>query len=63
MASWKDPHEWPPGGSLELWDELANILSVRLCSSSMDKDILAWGPFPKGKFSVAQGYAQLDNHL
>ena len=61
MASSKDPHEWPPGGSPKLRAELSNLLSMRLCSSSMDKDILAWGPCPKGNFSVAQGYARLDN--
>ena len=50
-----------PRGSPELQAELANLLSMRLCSSSMDKDILAWGPCPKGNFIVAQGYARLDN--
>ena len=56
VASWKDLHEWPPGGFVELQAELANLLSMRLFSSSIDKDILAWGPCPKGKFSVSQGY-------
>ena len=50
-----------PKGLLRATTKLANILFSRLCSSSMDKDILAWGPYPKGKFSVAQGYARLDN--
>ena len=61
VAYWKDPHEWPLGGSLEIWAEWANLLSVRLCSSSKDKNILPLGPRPKEKFSVAQGYAWLDN--
>ena len=57
VASWKDPQDWPSRGSLESQAELENLLFSRLCSSSKDKDILAWGPCPKGKFSVAQGYA------
>ena len=61
VAYWKDPSEWPWGGSLEIQADLASLLSDRLCSSSKDKDILAWSLSPKGKFSVAQGYAWLDN--
>lgn len=61
VACWKDPNDWPLGGSTEIRAELDNLLSGRLCSSSRDKDILASGLCPKGKFSVAQGYAWLDN--
>ena len=56
VASWNDPLEWPLGGSSKIWAKLANLLSIRLCSSSKDNDILAWGRCPKGKYSVTQGY-------
>ena len=29
VASWKDPQDWPPGGSLEIRDELENLLFSR----------------------------------
>lgn len=63
VTCWKDPLEWPLGGSDEDRVVLVNILEGRLCSSLKERDILAWGPNPKGKFSVVEGYAQLDRHF
>ncbi|XP_059077196.1 uncharacterized protein LOC131876295 [Cryptomeria japonica] len=63
VACWKDPQEWPLGGSDEDRDVLVRILKDRLCSSLNGRDVLAWSPSPKGKFIVAQGYARLDKNL
>lgn len=63
VACWKDPQEWPDGGSEEDRAFLAQVLKDRFCSSLKERDILAWSPSPKGKFSVAQGYATLDRNL
>lgn len=63
VTCWKDPLEGPLGGSDEDRVVLVNILEGRLCSSLKERYILAWGPNPKGKFFVAEGYAQLDRQL
>ncbi|XP_057856267.1 uncharacterized protein LOC131065696 [Cryptomeria japonica] len=63
VACWKDPQEWPLGGSDEDRAILSRVLETRLCSSLNGRDVLAWNPSPKGKFTVAQGYAMLDRNL
>jgi ribonuclease HI len=63
VSRWKDPRDWPPDGSVEDHHELAKILSRRACSSLSGRDVLAWDSDPKGKFSVASGYAVLDKQL
>ena len=63
IACWKDSQEWPLGGSIEDRILLSRVLKDRLCSSLSGRDILAWYPSPKGKFTVAQGYAILDRNL
>lgn len=63
VSCWKDPWEWPLGGSDEDHTMLAKILEGRLCNSLKEKDILAWGPNPKEKYTVAKGYAKLDRQV
>lgn len=40
--------------------ELASILANRVYYSLLDQDVLAWGPNPKGKYTIALGYHVLD---
>ena len=63
MTCWKDSQEWPIGGSKEDHALLSHVLEDRFCSSLNGRDVLAWSPSPKGKFSVARGYAVLDKKL
>ena len=63
MTCWKDPQEWPDGGSAEDRTLLSHVLENRFCSSLKGMDVLAWDPSPKAKFLVAQGYAMLDGNL
>ncbi|XP_059077195.1 uncharacterized protein LOC131876294 [Cryptomeria japonica] len=56
---WKGPSEWLPGGSKDSWQELANILASRNCSSLEGLDILAWGSDSFGKYSIVVGYLNL----
>ena len=63
VTCWKDSQEWPISGSDEDHTLLAHVLENRFCSSLKMRDVLAWDPSPKGKFSVAQGYAMLDRNL
>ena len=63
MTCWKDSQECPVSGSNEDRALLAHVLENRFCSSLKGRDVLAWDPSPKGKFSVAQGYAVLDKNL
>ena len=51
------------GGSVEDRALLSHVLEDRFCISLYGRDILAWSPSPKGKFTVAQGYAILDRNL
>jgi len=62
VTCWKDIQEWPVGGSEEDRAVLAKTLESRFCSSICERDVLAWNPSPKGKFTVAQGYAMLDGN-
>ena len=63
VSRWKSPLDWPPGGAVEDRQELAKILSSRVCNSLQGADVLAWGPDLKGKFSVASGYQVLDKQV
>ncbi|XP_057871389.2 uncharacterized protein LOC131077832 [Cryptomeria japonica] len=63
VSCWKDPQEWPVGGSEEDRAALCKVLEGRLCSSLKERDKLAWSPSPKGNYTVAQGYAMLDRNL
>ena len=63
ITCWKNPQEWPMGGSVEDRALLSRVLEGRFCSSLKGRDTLAWSPSPKGKFTVAQGYAILDRNL
>ena len=63
ITCWKDPQEWPMGGSVEDRALLSQVLEGRFCSSLNGRENLAWSPSPKGKFTVAQGYAILDRNL
>ena len=53
VTCWKDPQEWPIGGSDEDHALLAHVLKGRFFSSLRERDVLAWSPSPKGNFSVA----------
>ena len=63
VTCWKAPEEWPVGGSEEERALLSRVLENRICSSLVGRDCLAWSPSPKGRFTVAQGYATLDKNL
>lgn len=63
ITCWKDSQEWSMGGSDEDRALLSRVLEDRFCSSLSGRDNLAWNPSPKGKFTVAQGYAILDRNL
>ena len=60
VSKWKDPREWPPDGSVEDHQELAELFSRCACSSLSRHDVLAWDLDPKGTFSVASSYVVLD---
>ena len=60
MTCWKDSQEWVVGGLDEDCAPVACVMENRFCSSLKGRDVLAWDPSPKGKFSMAQGYAVLD---
>lgn len=60
VICWKDPQMWSLGGTMKDRLDLAKVLVGIPCSSLHIGDILSWGPNPKGKFSVASGYLELD---
>lgn len=51
------------GGYDEDQSLLSHVLEENFCSSLSGRDNLVWSPSPRGKFTVAQGYAILDKNL
>lgn len=60
IVCWEDPRKWPSKIFEEAHQELAKIIASRLCNHLTKIDILAWSPYPKGKFLAALGYLELD---
>ena len=58
-ARWKTLGEWPIFGLEVECAKLNYILSHCSCSALMDRDVLAWSPNPKGKYTVSSGYQEL----
>lgn len=46
VARWKEPWDWPLGGSKGDRETLVGILVGRACDSLREADTLAWGPIP-----------------